>query len=103
MDLDASNFDSVALADGATVLVDFWSETCPHCRQLNPEFEKAAAAARGDVKFTKVSAQAAMELLTRYGVQAVPTMVLFRSGKEIARREGATTSEDILAWLEQQA
>jgi thioredoxin-like negative regulator of GroEL len=103
IDLDASNFDSVALNEDATVLVDFWSETCPHCLQLNPEFEKAAATGHGDVKFAKVSAQAAMGLLARYDVYAVPAMVLFRGGEEVARREGAATSDDILAWLTQQA
>jgi thioredoxin 2 len=93
LDVDANSFDSAVLDEGAPVLVDFWSETCPHCLQLNPEFDRAAQAGHGDVRFAKISAQTAGLLFGRYGVHAVPTLVLFKGGDEAARREGTTTAQ----------
>jgi len=100
-DLNVESFDREVLQEAAPVLVDFWSRTCPHCLHLGPEFEQAAAGAEGRVKFAKLCVQDnAMPVFSQYQVMGVPTMILFRGGKEVARRSGAATSQDILAWLD---
>ena len=84
------------------MLVDFWSRTCPHCLHLNPHFEAAAEAAGDEVRFAKICVQDdAMPLFQQYHVSGVPTLILFRDGKELARRSGAITADDIAAWLEE--
>ena len=92
----------VRTAEGL-VLVDFWSPTCPHCLKLNPELDKAAEDGADRAKFVKVSFADAQSLFAEHGVIAVPTLVLFRDGDEVARREGAQTASEILLWLDEQA
>lgn len=100
LDLDVDSFGAEVLDCVVPVLVDFWSHTCPHCLRLGPNFDKAAEEHGGRVKFVKVSVQDARDLFSQYRVHAVPTLVFFREGEEVARREGATTPEEIASWLE---
>ncbi len=99
LDLDVGSFDAEVLDCTMPVLVDFWSQTCPHCLRLGPDFTKAAEEHSGRVKFVKVSVQDARDLFSQYSVHAVPTLIFFREGAEVARREGATTPEEIASWL----
>lgn len=99
-DLSVENFEEEVLKSETPVLVDFWSPSCPHCRRLNPEFEKVAELAEGKAKFVKLSLQDARPLFIQHEVKAVPTMILFQDGKALTRREGARTAEQILSWLE---
>jgi thioredoxin len=101
LELNADTFGKEVLEEAAPVLVDFWSQTCPHCLRLGPDFDKAAELQSGQVKFVKVSVQDARALFGQYGVHAVPTLVFFREGEEVARRQGATTSEEIVSWLDE--
>ncbi len=101
MDVTAQNFEEEVVKEASPVLVDFWSPSCPHCRRLSPDFEKAAEEAAGRVKFVKVSVPDARPLFSQHRVNAVPTLVLFRDGEELARQEGALSPQEISAWLEQ--
>lgn len=98
-DLSADDFAAEVLEAVLPVLVDFWSPTCPHCQHLNPHFEAAGIDEEDDVKFVKVSAADCRPLFAQYGVSAVPTLVLFRKGAEVTRRQGSATSDEIIAWL----
>ena len=101
MDLSVENFEEEVLQSESPVLVDFWSPSCPHCRRLSPDFDKAAEEAADRVKFVKVSVQDARPLFSQHRVNAVPTLVLFRDGKELTRQEGALTPEEILSWVDE--
>ncbi len=83
------------------VLVDFWSETCGHCLALSPQYDQAAEARDGEVKFVKVSFQECRELFSEHAVRATPTLILFRDGREHARRVGAVRADDLLAWIDE--
>ena len=102
VNVDAESFaQEVGTADGL-VLVDFWSPTCAHCLKLNPELDKAAEDGADRAKFVKVSFADAQSLFAEHGVMAVPTLVLFRNGTEIARQEGAQTAGELLSWLDEE-
>lgn len=100
-DLKPETFEAEVLQAPLPVLVEFWSHTCPHCLRLNPDFDQAAEESAGQVKFVRVAAQECRPLFQQHGVSAVPTLVLFRDGKEAARQSGVRTSAEILSWLEQ--
>jgi thioredoxin len=102
MDLDAENFQPEVLECELPVLVDFWSQTCPHCLKLAPQFDAARDQHGEQVKFVKVSVQDARPLFSEYRVSAVPTMILFLDGNEIARRQGAASADEIIEWLSEQ-
>jgi len=86
--VDSSNFNDVVLKSDAPVLVDFWAEWCPPCRVLGPMLDRAADELGDDVKIVKVDADASADLLQRFGVASIPTLILFHDGKEIERRVG---------------
>jgi thioredoxin 2 len=101
LNVNAESFDREVLEHSRPVLADFWSLTCGHCMRFNSEFDAAAEEARGQAKFVKVSAQEAMPLFQRFGVQATPTTIIFRGGVEIGRRPGFMPKGDLLTWMTQ--
>jgi thioredoxin 2 len=68
---------------------------------MAPQFA-AAAAQLPQVRFAKVDTDAAQGASTRHGIRSIPTMVLFRDGREVARRSGAMPSGEIVSWLKSQ-
>jgi len=80
------------------VLVDVWAPWCGPCRIMGPQFEAAAREAEPAMRFVKLNSDENQDLSGRLGIRGIPTMILFRSGKEIARVSGAMSSSDILNW-----
>ncbi len=78
-----------ALEQGAPMLVDFWADWCGPCRMLAPTIDKLADKFDGRVAVGKVNVDEEGELAQRYGVMSIPTVVLFKDGKEVERVVGA--------------
>ena len=97
---DAGRFEKHIGRSGVPVLVDFWAPWCGPCRMMAPEFDKAAGRLEPKVRLAKVNTEAAQELGARYGVQAIPTMILFRGGREVARQSGAMQAPGIQRFAE---
>ena len=85
----SSDFDQEVLQSEKPVLVDFWAEWCGPCHAVSPVLEKIAAEREGDLKLVKVNIDQEQELALRYGVQSIPTMILFRGGEPTAAAIGA--------------
>lgn len=85
---DSENFDDLVLKSQSPVLVDFWAEWCPPCRVLGPMLDRAADDLGEDVNIVKVDADASADLMQRFGVSSIPTLILFHNGEEIERRVG---------------
>jgi len=83
------------------VVVDFWADWCGPCKMMAPEFAKAAAG-RPDVRFVKVDTEDGPEASTQYNIRSIPTMALFRGGREVARVSGAMSAGQLLGWIDQQ-
>lgn len=83
------------------VLVDFWAEWCGPCKMMAPHFEAAASLLEPKIRLAKVNTEAEQALASRYAIQSIPTLVLFRHGKEVARNNGAMGSNDIVKWANQ--
>ena len=97
--LTSENFEQEVTKSEKPVVVDFWAEWCFPCKAMAPEFE-ALAKEMGNVKFAKLNVDDNQELSMKFGVMSIPTMILFKDGKEAARTVGSRGRADIKKWIE---
>lgn len=100
IDLTEARFQRHAGAPDLPVLVDFWAAWCGPCRVMAPVFEATAPRFEPRVRFAKVDTDAERGLAARLGIQAIPTMILFRGGREVARHSGAMPGGALSAWID---
>ena len=80
------------------VLVDFWAPWCGPCKAMAPAFAQAAEQLEPGIRLIKVNTEANPEIGARYAIRSIPTMVIFRGGKEVARQSGAMSASSIVSW-----
>ena len=86
---DAASFDELVGRSPLPVVVDFWAPWCGPCRMVAPEIEKLARAQAGKVVVAKLDTDAVPAVAARFGIQSIPTLVLFEGGREAKRIAGA--------------
>ena len=98
-ELTEAGFERHLTSNDLPVVVDFWAPWCGPCRSMAPEFEKAAAMLEPTARLVKVNTEEAQALAQRYDIRSIPTMALFRGGREVARQSGAVGASEIARWV----
>lgn len=90
-----SNFENEVLQSDQPVLVDFWAEWCMPCRMLSPTIDAVASEYTGRLKVGKVDTDQNRNIAIKYGISAIPTVILFKDGQVRKKFVGLTSKDDL--------
>ncbi|MDX2117516.1 MAG: thioredoxin [Planctomycetota bacterium] len=94
------NFDGEVLKSSQPVLVDFWAEWCMPCRMLGPTIDALADQFNGKAKIGKLDTDANRQVAMKYGITAIPTIIIFKGGQPVKKMVGIAKKEDLAAALD---
>jgi len=95
LNLTTANFETEVLKSKTPVLVDFYAQWCPPCRLLAPILEELVEELKGKIKIGKLDVDKNQSIASQYGVMSIPTLILFKNGKEEKRIIGLRTKEEL--------
>ena len=95
VEVNGNNFQQEVLESSVPVLVDFWAPWCMPCRMLAPTIEKLAEENQGKLKVCKLNTDENQHIAAQYGIQGIPTLIIFKGGKEVGRTVGVMPKEKL--------
>jgi thioredoxin 1 len=96
-----ANFDIDVLGADRPVVVDFWAEWCGPCRFISPALEEIAAELDGKVTIAKLNVDENPDIMMRYGIRSIPTLIMFKNGEPTAVQVGAVPKQRLADWITQ--
>ncbi len=97
--LSAENFDRHLNRNDIPLVVDFWASWCGPCQTMAPAFAQATAALEPYFRLAKINTEQEQAISAKFGIRSIPTLIVFKQGKELTRQSGAMHAADIIRWL----
>jgi thioredoxin 2 len=100
VELTAETFEKTITRTGIPVVVDFWASWCGPCKMMAPVFQQAADRLEPRIRLAKVNTETDQMLASQFRIQSIPTLVIFKNGREVARQPGAMDLNNLLRWIQ---
>ena len=93
-------FESEVVNSSIPVLIDFWAEWCGPCKEIGPILEEISNEMGNKIKIIKINIDENPNTPNQYGVQSIPTLIIFKKGEPVATKVGSAIKSELLTWIE---